>query len=197
MNKVRLLIAGLQYSQTQTGAYALILEEESGNRRLPIIIGSNEAQAIAIELENMRTTRPLTHDLFFTFAREFNIGMEEAVVYDFKEGVFYGKIVCTDGAKIMEIDCRPSDAVALAVRFQCPIYTHEFIMEAAGFVRDSDGESAIQTIEEHTIEHDDPMRSLHARGDDELEKMMQEAIENEDYEMAGHIRDELNRRKGN
>jgi len=193
MDKIKLLIAGLQYSQTQTGAYALILEEETGNRRLPIIIGGNEAQAIAIELENMKTTRPLTHDLFRTFASEFAIEMEEAVVYNFVDGVFYGKIVCTDGARHSEIDCRPSDAIALAVRFQCPIYTFEFILNQAGFVRDPDSETTAIVEQEDDQSGSDSLRS---KNQEELNQMLSEAIENEDYEAASHIRDEMKRRQG-
>ena len=136
MEKIKMGIFGLQYSQTQTGAYALVLEEEEGNRRLPIIIGSAEAQSIAIVLEDMTPTRPLTHDIFKTVADNFHLDLTEVLVYNFVDGVFYGKLVFTDGTRIIETDCRPSDAIGLAIRFKCPIYTHEFILNAAAFEKD-------------------------------------------------------------
>lgn len=186
-------IYGLQYSQTQTGAYALVLEEAEGTRRLPIIIGSSEAQAIAIELESMTPTRPLTHDLFRTFAQEFNIDIQEVIIYNFVDGVFYGKILCSDGKNELEIDCRPSDAIALAVRFKCPIYTHEFILTAAAFEKDDSGEG----IKPITIEEEGTADSSSYTGlsDEELEESLNEALSNEDYEQASFIRDEVNRRK--
>src|SRR3954469_22835728 len=128
MKKVRLEIVGLSYSQTQAGAYALVLGESGGKRRLPIIIGGFEAQAIAIELEKMTPSRPLTHDLFKTFAETFDINVTEVVIYNLAEGIFYAKLICNDGTREVEIDARTSDAIALAVRFQCPIYTFEFIL---------------------------------------------------------------------
>jgi uncharacterized protein len=194
MDKIKMGIYGLQYSQTQTGAYALVLEEDGGTRRLPIIIGSAEAQSIAIELENMSPTRPLTHDLFRTFAQEFNIDIQEVIVYNFVDGVFYGKIVCSDGKNEVEIDCRPSDAIALAVRFKCPIYTHEFILNAAAFEKDGNSGSI------GSIALDDPDKSLDQGGFDqlteaELEESLNDALAREDYEEASQIRDEINRRK--
>ena len=132
MKKIKLEIIGLSFSQTQSGAYALVLGEEIGKRRLPIIIGGFEAQAIAVELENMKPNRPLTHDLFKNFAESFSIDVKEVIVYNLKEGIFYAKLVCTDGNKTYEIDARTSDAIAMAVRFNCPIYTYEFILSQAG-----------------------------------------------------------------
>jgi len=187
-------IYGLQYSQTQTGAYALVLEEEGGTRRLPIIIGSSEAQAIAIELENMSPTRPLTHDLFRTFAQSFSIDIQEVVIYNFVDGVFYGKIICSDGKNEVEIDCRPSDAIALAVRFKCPIFTHEFILSAAAFEKDDSGEG----IRPITIEDSDaPLETggFAQLTEEELEESLNAALAKEDYEEASLIRDELNQRK--
>src|SRR6185295_11956919 len=146
MKKIKLEIIGLSYSQTQSGAYALVLGEEKGKRRLPIIIGAFEAQAIAIELENMTPTRPLTHDLFKSFAGSFDIEVEEVIIFNLLEGVFYAKLVCNNGEKRMEIDARTSDAIAIAVRFGCPIYTYEFIMSSAGIVLDPD--QPIEAIEE-------------------------------------------------
>jgi len=187
-------IYGLQYSQTQTGAYALVLEEEGGTRRLPIIIGSSEAQAIAIELENMSPTRPLTHDLFLTFAQSFTIDIQEVVIYNFVDGVFYGKIICSDGKNEVEIDCRPSDAIALAVRFKCPIFTHEFILNAAAFEKDDSGEG----IRPITIQDSDtPVDTggFKQLTEEELEESLSAALAKEDYEEASLIRDELNQRK--
>ena len=187
-------IYGLCYSQTQTGAYALVLEEEKGSRRLPIIIGSSEAQAIAIELENMSPSRPLTHDLFRTFAQSFNIDIQEVIIYNFVDGVFFGKIVCSDGKEEIDIDCRPSDAIALAVRFKCPIYTHEFILNAAAFEKDDSGNG----IKPKFATNEDISRPDNGFSDltvEELEESLNEALENEDYEQATLIRDELNRRK--
>src|ERR1700759_5544867 len=134
MKKIKLDIVGLSYSQTQSGAYALVLGEVSGRRRLPIIIGSFEAQAIAIEIEKMTPSRPLTHDLFKSFAEAYHITVQEVIIYNLVDGIFYSKLICTDGKKSMEIDARTSDAIALAVRFECPIFTYEFILSSAGIV---------------------------------------------------------------
>ncbi|MDP6907978.1 MAG: bifunctional nuclease family protein [Flavobacteriales bacterium] len=193
MEKIKMGIYGLQYSQTQTGAYALVLEEAEGTRRLPIIIGSSEAQAIAIELESMSPTRPLTHDLFKSFAEEFKIEVQEVIIYNFVDGVFYGKILCNNGKKEVEIDCRPSDAIALAVRFKCPIYTHEFILTAAAFEKDDsgDGIKPISIEEEATGSSSSNYQDLSL---EELEEALNEAIGKEDYEQASLIRDEVNRR---
>src|SRR5690606_19409416 len=127
-------IVGLSYSQTQSGAYALVLGEVNGNRRLPIIIGGFEAQAIAVEIEKMVPSRPLTHDLFKSFAETFHISIDEVLIYNLVDGIFFAKIICTNGNETHEIDTRTSDAVALAVRFDCPIYTYDFIMSSAGIV---------------------------------------------------------------
>src|SRR6476659_5275298 len=138
MKKMKLEIVGLSYSQTQTGAYALVLGEAKGKRRLPIIIGGFEAQAIAIELEKMSPSRPLTHDLFKSFAQTFDITVSEVLIYNLVEGIFYAKLICSDGTREVEIDARTSDAIALAVRFSCEIYTYEFILKSAGIVLDDD-----------------------------------------------------------
>ena len=143
--KIKLEISGLSYSQTQTGAYALVLSETKGKRSLPIIIGSFEAQAIAIELEDMKPSRPLTHDVFKNFAAAFGIMLEEVVIYNLLEGVFYAKLICIgpNGEKT-EIDARTSDAIALAVRFKCPVHTFEFILKNAGVIIDEDAEIRTQ-----------------------------------------------------
>jgi hypothetical protein len=190
MKKVKLEIAGLSYSQTQTGAYALVLSEVGGNRRLPIIIGGFEAQAIAIELEKMTPSRPLTHDLFKTFAETFNISITEVIIYNLVEGVFYAKLICDDGTREAEIDARTSDAIALAVRFGCPIYTYEFILKTAGIVLDEEASKELPTEELPDIKADDLTLTT-----EELEQRLKKAILEEDYEKASKIRDELNKRK--
>lgn len=194
MEKIKLDIVGLSYSQTQSGAYALVLGESNGKRRLPIIIGGFEAQAIAIELEKMTPSRPLTHDLFKNFAEEFNIHISEVIIYNLVEGIFFSKLICEkDGAEI-EIDSRTSDAIALAVRFNCPIYTYEFVLGSAGILLDDDFEGQPEeAIEDEPAEEQSPKRLTL----DELNQQLDAAIENEDYEAASRIRDEINRRNSN
>lgn len=196
MKKVRLEIVGLSYSQTQSGAYALVLGETAGSRRLPIIIGGFEAQAIAIELEKMTPTRPLTHDLFKAFSETFSIDVTEILIYNLVEGIFYAKLVCTDGTREVEIDARTSDAIALAVRFNCPIFTYEFILKSAGIVLDDDSlptiENPIATVEEMTTTTEGEYQS---KSSEELKNLLQTALDEEQYELASKIRDELNTRK--
>lgn len=202
MKKVRLEIVGLSYSQTQSGAYALVLGESSGSRRLPIIIGGFEAQAIAIELEKMSPSRPLTHDLFKSFAQTFDITVTEVLIYNLVEGIFYAKLICTDGSREVEIDARTSDAIALAVRFNCEIYTYEFILKSAGIVLDDDievsavnessGSSSSETKERSKSGDADEYKD---KSSEELKNMLQTALDEEKYEMASKIRDELNQRK--
>lgn len=201
MKKVRLEIVGLSYSQTQSGAYALVLGESSGSRRLPIIIGGFEAQAIAIELEKMSPSRPLTHDLFKAFAQTFDITVTEVLIYNLVEGIFYAKLICTDGSREVEIDARTSDAIALAVRFNCEIYTYEFILKSAGIVLDDDIE--VSSVSESTSNVSDVKDTSKAsdldeykgKSSEELKNMLQTALDEEKYEMASKIRDELNQRK--
>ncbi len=199
MKKVELEIAGLSYSHTQSGAYALVFNEASGNRRLPIIIGGTEAQAIAIELEGMTPSRPLTHDLFKSFAEEFEFTIQEVIIYNLIEGIFFSKLICRNKeGNSIEIDSRTSDAVALAVRFTCPIFTYEFILSSAGIILDDENEeeysdkesseSASTPIEISDTEAE-PVKSI-----EELEKELEEAIESEDYERASKLRDQINSR---
>jgi len=199
MRKIKLDILGISYSQSQSGAYALIFGEAGKKRRLPIIIGSFEAQAIAIELEKMKPSRPLTHDLFKNFATTFNIGITEVIIYKFSEGIFYAKLICYDGVKEVEIDSRTSDAVAIAVRFKCPIYTYENILDAAGIVM-QEGDEAIKTGKEPSqqpiADPGDPGKEYSHMTIKELEKKLMEAIDAEAYEKASVIRDEINKRKG-
>lgn len=195
MEKVKLEIVGMSYSRSQSGAYALILGISGQKKRLPIIIGSSEAQAIAIELENMKPSRPLTHDLFFNFADHFNIHITEVIINKFEEGIFYSKLICVLDGKSSEIDSRTSDAVALALRFKCPIYTYQNIIEEAGIMledeplgEDPEASSELIQKEEESVDYSDYLL-------EELEEMLKKAIENEDYEDASKIRDEIARRK--
>jgi len=199
MKKIKLDIVGLSYSQTQSGAYALVLGEVSGRRRLPIIIGSFEAQAIAIEIEKMTPSRPLTHDLFKSLGEAYNIKIQEIVIYNLVDGIFYSKLICTDGKKSVEIDARTSDAIAVAVRFDCPIYTFEFILSTAGIVIEGNDfvylENINETKEEKTTATTSSAGGFAALSTDELRTKLQEALAEESYEKAAKIRDELNRRK--
>lgn len=204
MEKIKLEIIGLSYSQTQSGAYALVLGESNGKRRLPIIIGGFEAQAIAIELEKMTPSRPLTHDLFKTFCQKYNIEVQEIIIYNLVEGIFYAKIVCRNETKQTEIDARTSDAIALAVRFGCPIYTYEFILASAGIILDESTERSLTNDkdDDDDLPDEDFIEKSAAKTNDytklpvkELEKLLNEAILNEDYEKASKIRDEINNRK--
>lgn len=194
MEKIKLEIVGLSYSQTQSGAYALVLSEVNGNRRLPIIIGGFEAQAIAIELEKMVPTRPLTHDLFKSFATSFSIEVKEVIVYKLVEGIFYSKLICEHNGTISEIDARTSDAIAIGVRFNCPVYTYESILASAGILLDEneidENDFLTESIEEPSEED-----IISSHSEEELENQLTQAIENEDYELASKIRDEIQRRQ--
>ena len=202
MSKVRLNVLGISYSQTQTGAYALVLAEENGNRRIPIIVGGFEAQAIAIQLEGLKPARPLTHDLFYNFATTYGISLLEINVHKLEEGVFYSQLTCFDGNNKIEIDSRTSDAIALALRFKCPIFTTEEIIDKSGIILDfgeekmsSDDDDDETLQHEVEIEDQTPIGELSKLKVEELKKLLEEAIGNENYERASLIRDELNRRK--
>lgn len=193
MKKVKLEIVGMSYSQSSSGAYALILGVAGENRRLPIIIGGFEAQAIAIELEKMKPTRPLTHDLFKSFADHFQIKIREVVINKFEEGIFFSKLVCETGGQVTEIDSRTSDAVALAIRFDCPIYAYQSIIDEAAIDMDTEG------LTDEGEKPEKPGKKGHRKYDDylleELEEMLQKAVSEEKYEEASRLRDEINRRK--
>jgi bifunctional DNase/RNase len=191
MDKIKMEIVGLSYSQTQNGAYALVLSELGGKRRLPIIIGGFEAQAIAIELEKMTPNRPLTHDLFKSFSTSFGIALTEVVIYNLQEGVFFAKLIFNKEGLISEIDARTSDAIALAVRFHCPIYTFESILASAGILSD---EMMLEDEENDAINENQGLSEFQQLSTEELENALQEAIENEDYERASLLRDEINKR---
>jgi bifunctional DNase/RNase len=202
MSKIRLNVLGISYSQTQTGAYALVLAEEEGKRRIPIIVGGFEAQAIAIQLEGLKPPRPLTHDLFLNFSKTFKIDLIEVTIYKLEEGVFFAKLTCDDGKNIVEIDARTSDAIALALRFKCPIFTTEEIMQRAGIILDFDKESAKKSAPEHVSQEKDIKVENKPQSDElksiripELKSMLEEAVRDENYERASLIRDEINRRK--
>lgn len=190
-------IIGLSYSQTQSGAYALVLGEQGGKRRLPIIIGGFEAQAIAIALENMTPSRPLTHDLFKSYSDAFNIELKEVIIYNLLEGIFYSKLICRNGSEDVEIDARTSDAIALAVRFKCPVYTFESILSKAGVIlEDEDPKTEAKPKKKPKKEAKSTAEVITESSVDKLKELLEKAIQEEDYELASRIRDELHSRKG-
>lgn len=196
MEKIKLNILGLSVSQSQSGAYALVLAEENGDRRIPIIIGPIEAQSIAIQLEGLKPPRPLTHDLFKQMATAFNIEVTEIIIYKLEEGIFYSELICVRNEKQIIIDSRTSDAVALSLRFNCPIYTTEEIISRAGIVIEFENEQGQE--EWHQSVSDEPLRGKHEYEkytSAELNQMLNNAVNSEDYEKASAIRDEINRRK--
>ena len=201
MKTVQLNIIGLTYSQSQSNAYALLLGEEKGNRRLPIVIGACEAQSIAVALEKKSIPpRPLTHDLFTSLALSYNIYLKEVMIHKLKNGIFYSTLVCELNGEIKQIDSRTSDAIALALRFNCPIYTYEIILKQAGIILDekettnlslannsSESSGGISTKETLNFNITEQTKL-------ELKSKLTVALEKEDYELAALIRDELNRR---
>jgi uncharacterized protein len=193
--KIELQIADIAPSGSTSGAYAMVLAEVEGNRRLPIVIGGAEAQAIAIELEKMTPSRPLTHDLFRSLANSFSIDIEEVLIYNLVEGIFFAKLIATLNGRVAEIDARTSDAVAIAVRFNCPIFCYDFILDAAGV-------NSEEVSEELTLEDPDiDLEEISLADDsgqinlDELQKQLDLALEREEYEKASRIRDEITKRK--
>lgn len=201
MNKVKLNVLGISYSQTQTGAYALVLGEENGQHRIPIIVGAYEAQAIAIQLEGLNPPRPMTHDLFVNFARAFKIELTEVIIYKLEEGIFYSRLICNDGTNTLTIDSRTSDAIALALRFKCPIYTTPEIIEKAGIILEPTEKEKTIEKEKQEIEKQE-LKTPPAEEVDELKLMtleelnaaLEKAIEEEAYERASLIRDEIKKR---
>lgn len=194
MKRIKLKVLGISYSQTQSGAYALVLIEEEGERRIPIIIGGFEAQSIVIRLENLDPPRPLTHDLFKSFADSFNISVVEVFIYKLEEGVFFSKLICTNGEKEYTIDSRTSDAVALALRFNCPIFITDEILEKAGITVSPGGTEAQVNKEDESV-FEPEVTKYGSYSDEELYKMIDEAVKTEDYERAAAIRDEIEKRK--
>jgi bifunctional DNase/RNase len=195
MQKIELEIVALSHSITQSQNYAVVLGEMNGQRRLPIVIGAFEAQAIAVAMEQMLPSRPLTHDLIKSFFLSFQVDLKEIIISNLVEGIFYARLVCVRDGELVEIDSRTSDALALAVRFDCPIYTYEFILDQAGVVLEAETE---QEVQEARIRNKPakPKDELSSQNDQNLEKMLQEALANEDYKKAALIRDEINKRKG-
>jgi hypothetical protein len=199
VDKIKLEILGLSSSQSQSGSFALVLGEVKGNRRLPIIIGMFEAQAIAIEIEKIVPNRPMTHDLFKSFGHSFNYSVKEIIISDLKEGVFFAKIVCENDDKTVEIDARPSDAIAIGLRFGAPIYTFESIMSEAGIVLSEEAEEEehkenLPPQPKHEKSKSSKEKSLKDFPYEKLKQLLDEAITKEDYERAAKIRDEMNRR---
>lgn len=194
MEKIKLELLGLSPSQSQQGSFALILSEVGGSRRLPIIIGMFEAQAIAVEMERIKPNRPMTHDLFKSFALAFDFNIEEIMISHLNEGIFYAKILCSDGIRQKTVDARPSDAIAIALRFKVPIYTTSSIMFEASITSNDVQEEEEIEIEE-TIQHSEPQGSeLKYKSLDELKKMLNELLAKEEYEEAAKIRDEIEKR---
>lgn len=195
--RIKLRVQGITNSQVQSGAYALILAEENGLRRIPIIVGTPEAQSIAIALEGLKPPRPLTHDLFATFAQAFGIRLKEVYIYRFEEGIFYSELLFGDGERNIKVDSRTSDAIAIALRVKCDIYTSEEIVRQAGIVLEDD----LEEEEEKTgsladVDMDEEIDKLLTDMEEyELEEQLQQAVEQEDYELAKLVQDELHRRK--
>lgn len=195
MDKIKLEILGLSPSSSQTGSFALVLGEEYGPRRLPIIIGMFEAQAIAIEIEKIEPNRPMTHDLFKSFARTFHYTVTEISITDIKEGVFFAKIHCSDGIKDTYVDSRPSDAIAIGLRFNVPIYTYENVLSEAGIsINEAGKDDLLDDIEEEAKPQKSFGELLRENPVDVLNTMLKEALNNEEYEKAAKIRDEIDRR---
>lgn len=196
MKKIELEIVALSHSITQTHSYAVVLGEVNGLRRLPIVIGGFEAQAIAVALERMQPSRPLTHDLMKNFMNAFSIDLQEVIINDLQEGIFYSKLVCINDHDTVEIDSRTSDALALAVRFGCPVYTYEHILDSAGILMEDAGSGGKKkAVGTTTTEHTGQQEDLSGLSVEELNNLLNDVLEHEDYIKAIAIRDELKKRK--
>ncbi|MEI6410240.1 MAG: bifunctional nuclease domain-containing protein [Bacteroidota bacterium] len=195
MKRIELDIVALSHSMTQSHNYAVVLGERRGQRRLPIVIGSFEAQAIAVAMERMAPNRPLTHDLFKSALDTFDIKLKEVVINNLLDGIFYARLICVKGGEVFEIDSRTSDAIAMAVRFECPIYTYDFILEAAGVILEEQEGGVIRP--EGAAEDKFDSDALEHYTMEALQKRLQEVLEAEDYESAAKIRDELKHRDEN
>lgn len=200
MRKIELQIAGLTNTLTQSQSYAVLLNEVDGNRNLPIVIGAFRAQAIAVALENVTINRPLSHDLIKNIFGVFEIKLLEVLINNLQDGIFYAKLVCESEGNMVEIDSRTSDAIALAVRFKCPIYVYEFIMDAAGTISHSEEE----ITDEPEVENEEalkeeqyksPLKDISILNLQELKEKLQETLDKENYELAARIRDEIEKRR--
>ena len=191
MNKVRLEIIGMSYSESSTGAYVLVLGDKNSKRRLPIVIGNAEAQAIAVGIERQPNSRPLTHDLLLKFANTFHVSILEVVINRFRDGVFYAMLVCKQGDDLTMVDARPSDAIAIAVRIGCEIYAYDTVMDEAGIIMDDLEDDLSDSDTESHINKVEGKPSLDLLTVGELEDLLQDAIDNEDYAKAAQIRDEI------
>ncbi len=198
MKKIQLDIVALSHSVSQSHNYAVVLGEQDGSRRLPIVIGAFEAQAIAVAMERMTPNRPLTHDLFKNALDTFNVDLKEVIINDLLDGIFYAKLVCVRQGEIIEIDSRTSDALAMAVRFNCPVFTYEFILESAGVILEEgqdEGEEEQGKMVMKEKEQEKRPTALTSYSLDALKKMLDEVLTEENYERAARIRDEINRRR--
>ncbi|AFL85009.1 hypothetical protein Belba_2451 [Belliella baltica DSM 15883] len=200
-NTIELEILGLTSNHSQSGSFTLVLGELEGRRRLPIVIGMFEAQAIAIEIEKIIPNRPMTHDLFKSFSSSFNYSIEQILISDMQEGVFYAKIICKNSSKIIEIDARPSDAIAIAVRFNAPIFCVPKVMSEAAIEISEEEESGAKQKSSKSSKASPSAAPKKPSGDslkdyslDKLNQLLEKAINNEDYEKAARIRDEINKR---
>jgi bifunctional DNase/RNase len=193
MKRIELDIVALSHSVTQSHNYAVVLGERRGQRRLPIVIGSFEAQAIAVAMERMAPNRPLTHDLFKNALDTFGVDLKEVVINNLLDGIFYARLVCVKNGELFEIDSRTSDAIAMAVRFECPIYTYDFILEAAGVILEDQEEN--ESAPAHASANAPANERLEDYALDALQRRLQEVLDMEDYEMAARIRDEIKRRE--
>jgi bifunctional DNase/RNase len=197
MKKIELEIVALSHSITQTHSYAVVLGEVNGLRRLPIVIGGFEAQAIAVALERMQPSRPLTHDLMKNFMLAFSVDLHEVVICDLQEGIFYSKLLCSNDKDTVEIDSRTSDALALAVRFGCPIYTYDNILESAGILTEETGNSKKKPVTTTTTQDGaNSQDDLKVMSMEDLQTLLNDVLEQEDYIRAVAIRDEINSRGG-
>ncbi len=206
MKKIELDIVALSHSVTQSHNYAVVLGEQDGSRRLPIVIGGFEAQAIAVAMERMTPNRPLTHDLFKSALETFEVELKEIVINNLLDGIFYARLVCEINGKSVEIDSRTSDALAMAVRFECPIYTYEFILDAAGVILEENEENeSTEALAASSGAKPRPKKKKKAKkegtlsqySDDDLNQMLDDVLADEDYERAAEIRDEIKRRSAN
>ena len=195
MGKIKLKVLGISYSQTQSGAYALVLGEENGDRRIPIIIGGFEAQAIAIQLEGLKPPRPLTHDLFLSLALAYNINLEEIYINRLESGVFYCELVCNNQHSTIKLDARTSDSIALALRFNCPIYTTTEILDKAGIIIPEESEEREAGVKKEKKKKKSDERQYSKLNDEELENLLNKAIAEENYEIASLIKEEIKLRK--